>query len=131
MVFALALAGAIGAAQVRPAIAADPATPVPIWAQLSIRVGNSTSALVTGHTRRAIRLASTAVDRVAGHDRIVALHNLCLAWLKEGDTTTARGYCDAALRDVGDNPKLAELVRANIGAAQQTLVAEAAETARE
>ncbi|MDX2142135.1 MAG: hypothetical protein SFV19_02160 [Rhodospirillaceae bacterium] len=130
VIVSFVLASVLSLAVFAPAARADETRPTPIWAEQSILVGQSTAALVTGHTRRAIRLASSAVDRVTGHDRIVALHNLCLAWLKHGEQNTASGYCDAAVRDIAENPQLDRVVRANISAAQRTLLAQAAETAR-
>jgi hypothetical protein len=105
--------------------------PTPVWAERSIAVGNSTAALATGRTLRAIRLAASAVDRVDGHDRVVALHNLCLAWLIRGDGALAAGYCDAALHEVAETPRFEHIVRANIGMAQQNLLAEAADDIRD
>lgn len=69
-----------------------------IWSATSPAANNATSALAAGRTTRAIRLASAVVESAPhASDRLIALHNLCLARLTQGDITRADIHCRTAL----------------------------------
>jgi hypothetical protein len=72
-----------------------------LWPVQSVAVSQSTTALVLGHHGRAIRMAERALARTEGHDRVVALHNLCIAYLRSGELTSAIPQCNSALSAAG------------------------------
>ncbi|MCB2107336.1 MAG: hypothetical protein KDE14_06520 [Rhodobacteraceae bacterium] len=90
----LALAMGLG-----PAAAGDGAPPNTtwLWSKTSAAVSNSTAALATGRFDRAIRLALRAVANDTGPDRVIAVHNLCLAWLAKDQPDAADPYCVEAI----------------------------------
>lgn len=68
-----------------------------LWPTKSIPVAQSTKALIMGRDARAISHAERALDKVRDYDRVVALQNLCLGWLRLRDAERAGPYCEAAL----------------------------------
>jgi hypothetical protein len=113
------------------ALAALPAAAAPVknatwlWSSQSNLVTNSTAALAVGRTGRAIALAEKAVEQTTGSDRMIALHNLCLAWLGRGDAATAEPYCNDAIAatDAGSttaaSPRTVAILLANIETARR------------
>lgn len=96
-----------------------------IWSTKASAVSNSTAALSTGHTQRAIKLATEALDKVKGADRVIALHNLCLAHLDRQDAAAANPFCAAALSEAPEalGPRTETLVVGNIERARQVQAA--------
>ena len=96
-----------------------------VWSVSSAPVSNSTAALATGHTKRAIRLATRALGAVSGPDRVIALHNLCLAWLADGEPAKADPHCTEAIVAIagepGLSPKDQAAILANIELARRQL----------
>jgi hypothetical protein len=85
---------------------------------------------VIGHTGRVVKFAERALDTASGYDRVVALHNLCLGLLRQGDGPRAAHVCaDAQNTSVAFN--MQTVVESNISltrkafAVQPTNVAEA------
>ncbi len=68
-----------------------------LWPQQSIAISQSTTALVMGHPARAVTMAERGLSTVQGHDRLVALHNLCIGWLQQRDPARAAPACEQAL----------------------------------
>jgi len=84
------------AAEIRPA--QTPHSVQWIWSATSLAANNATAALAAGRTARAIRLANTVAETAAlPSDRLIALHNLCLARLAQGDIARADTHCRTAL----------------------------------
>ena len=104
---------------------ADPTSYV--WSARSSAVSNSTAALAQGHEQRAIRLAADSLANAKGADRVIALHNLCLAHLKQQEPSAAAPHCAAALTEAqaafGDKTK--RIVVNNIEQAQRAQSADA------
>lgn len=103
--------------------AAQPAEAKPVhWlpADTSIAVAQSTAALAQGHPARAAAAAARALDQTHGYDRVVALHNLCVALLRRGETERAAPHCDAAVKAAAVTPQrldgraVSDIVFANI-----------------
>jgi len=70
-----------------------------LWSATSPAVNRSTEALATGHAVRAVRLAKTAaLTARQDADRLIAVHNLCLALLAGRAATDAGPHCHTALR---------------------------------
>jgi hypothetical protein len=134
-IIVLALVLAVSLAALSPARAGEPAQPVWLWPQQSIAVAQSTSALVTGRPERAAKFALRGLKDSAGYDRVVALHNLCLALVRLEETDRAQPVCDSAMtaalaleRKVGE-PALFDIVEANI-ARERGIAAALAASAR-
>ena len=91
-----------------------------IWASKGTSVASSTAAMAIGHMPRAIRLATEALDGATGPDRVIALHNLCLARLEQGHPAKAEPSCAAALKEApaAFAPKTERLIVANIARAR-------------
>ncbi len=87
---------AVSVASATTVMAADAGFPTLLWPKESIAAGQSTKALVIGHTGRAVKFAERALDTAKGYDRVVALHNLCLGLLRQGDTARANDICQEA-----------------------------------
>ncbi|MDX2144136.1 MAG: hypothetical protein SFV19_12330 [Rhodospirillaceae bacterium] len=106
-----------GVAHAEPAVAA----PKLIWSAKTAMVIKSTNALAKGDTAAAINLASEALTRVQGKDRVIAQHNLCLAHLQRNDTAGAAAHCAAAraLAPEAANARIARNVIANIEMSEQ------------
>ena len=69
-----------------------------VWSVTSLEVNSATSALASGHLTRAARIAGNAAATVSSPaDRLIAVHNLCLARLAQGDIVAAEAHCRAAL----------------------------------
>src|SRR5262249_52515820 len=69
-----------------------------IWSPTSADVNKATSALATGPPPPAVRPAGTAIPPSAtSSDRLIAVHNLCLAHLSRGDIARAETHCRGAL----------------------------------
>lgn len=112
----LALSMAAGAA-----IAKDRSATNWLWPHNSIAVSQSTRALLAGHEVRAIDRATHALEKVQGYDRVVALHNVCMGYLRQGDAANANPACDIALTAAvaysDENPQfpsVRDTVQANI-----------------
>ncbi|MBL8643188.1 MAG: hypothetical protein JNK21_04580 [Rhodospirillaceae bacterium] len=118
-------AGAAGSAQ------ADQRTPTLLWPKESIAASQSTKALVIGHTGRAVKFAERALENAKGYDRVVALHNLCLGLLRQGEGARATPVCTEA-QTTSVAYDMQTVVEANIGLTRKaftpktTNVAEAA-----
>ena len=112
---------ALGAAQAKP-----PSRGILVWSTKSSGVSDSTVALSNGNYPRAIKLATGALENAAGVDRVVALHNLCLSHLHQGDTEAAAPHCNAALAEapVSLNAKTMRRVLGNIEQTRATQTAE-------
>jgi len=102
---------------------AQPAEARPVqWlpAENSIATAQSTTALVQGHPARAVAAAERALGHSEGYDRVVALHNLCVALLRQGATERAAPHCDEAMKAAAALPQrfdgraVSEIVFANI-----------------
>jgi hypothetical protein len=115
MVLAVSFA-AVGAAQ--------PAEAKPVqWltAETSIPAAQSTAALIQGHPARATAMAARALDRAQGYDRVVALHNLCVALLRQDQATRAAPACEEAMKIAAASPQringrsVSDIVLSNIG----------------
>ncbi|MDX2221631.1 MAG: hypothetical protein SFV21_02715 [Rhodospirillaceae bacterium] len=111
------------------ALAALPAAAAPVknatwlWSSQSNLVTNSTAAMAVGRTGRAIALAEKALEKTGGSDRMIALHNLCLAWLSRGDAATAEPYCNdavvAASTDEVASSRTTSILLANVETARR------------
>jgi hypothetical protein len=95
-IITLALVLAISVGSAGTAMAADARTPTLLWPKESIAASQSTKALVIGHTGRAVKYAERALDNAKGYDRVVALHNLCLGLIRQGDAARAKSTCAEA-----------------------------------
>lgn len=106
--------------------AKEPSRGILVWSTKSSGVSDSTVALSNGNYPRAIKLASGALENAAGVDRVVALHNLCLAHLHQGDAEAAAPHCNAALAEapVSLNTKTMRRVLGNIEQSRETQTAE-------
>jgi hypothetical protein len=102
---------------------AQPAEAKPVqWlpAEASIPAAQSTAALVQGHPARAQIMAERALEQAQGYDRVVALHNLCVAWLRRGEAERAAPHCDEAVKTAAALPRrldgraLSDVIFANI-----------------
>lgn len=98
-----------------------------IWSSKSSAISNSTAALSTGHTQRAIKLATGALESAKGADRVIAIHNLCLAHLDRNDVAAASPHCAAAVTEAPEvlGSKTQGIVTANIERARQAQAASA------
>lgn len=94
---ALAVAVAGTGLGVNQAVAAGKYTWV--YAAKGSAVANSTSALSIGHMPRAIKLATEALPDATGADRVIALQNLCIAHLEQGNRAAAEPNCAAATNE--------------------------------
>lgn len=79
------------------AFAKSPIEPNWLWPDKSIPVAQSTKALMMGRDERAISHAERALDKVRDYDRVVALQNLCLGWLRLQNAERATAYCESAI----------------------------------
>jgi len=91
-----------------------------VWSSRGSAVANSTSAMSIGHMPRAIRQATEALESAQGPDRVVALHNLCIAHLERGNATAAEPSCTAALNEAPAvfAPKTERIITTNIARAR-------------
>lgn len=125
-------AAALAAAYGGPTMAAPIKNATWLWSSQSNLVTNSTAALAVGRTGRAIALAKKALEKVDGGDRMIALHNLCLAWLTRGELATAEPYCTEAVvaaaggEQIAVSPRSAATVLANVELARRQADAERA-----
>ncbi len=92
-IITLALVLAISVGTAGSVLAADTRAPTLLWPKESIAASQSTKALVIGHTGRAVKYAERALENAKGYDRVVALHNLCLGLIRQGDATRAKATC--------------------------------------
>jgi hypothetical protein len=77
--------------------AAEDAPDVWLWSARAPLLNRSTEALATGHPARAARLARAAHEAASqAPERVIALHNLCLALIAQG--TPADIYCRTAIQ---------------------------------
>jgi hypothetical protein len=96
-IITLSLILAISLAAMGSAFAKSPNEPEWLWPTKSIPVAQSTKALVMGRNTNAIAHAERALDKVRDYDRIVALQNLCIGWLRMHETEKAEPYCASVL----------------------------------
>lgn len=68
-----------------------------LWPERSTHVSQSTRALVLGKDAKAVAIAEAALKRVDGYDRLVALHNVCVGYVRLGQNEAAAAACDTAL----------------------------------
>lgn len=74
-------------------------TPVTIWSARAPLVNSATSALAAGHMTRAARLAQAAqTSSPHAADKLIAVHDLCLALIRQGKTAAAADPCRAAIQ---------------------------------
>lgn len=106
------------AASLNQAVAAGKYTWV--WSSKGSAVANSTAAMSIGHMPRAIRQATEALESAQGPDRVVALHNLCIAHLERGNATAAEPSCTSALNEAPAvfAAKTERIINANIARAR-------------
>jgi hypothetical protein len=68
-----------------------------LWSRTSVVVNRSTEALASGHAARAQRFSTVAAQTTSATDRMIALHNLCIALLNQNKTEGAQTACRDAL----------------------------------
>ena len=68
-----------------------------LWPQDSIAVNQSTIALISAHHTRAIQSAQRGLVNAKGNDRLIAMHNICIGWLRLREPKRAETPCSAAL----------------------------------
>jgi hypothetical protein len=102
-VLGLTAAALLVAAFALQATAAEAETRTPqaiqwVWSATSPATNKATSALAAGHVARGLRLSRAAITAAStAADRLIAVHNLCLAHLAQGDLAGADAHCRAAL----------------------------------
>jgi hypothetical protein len=112
-IITLAMVLGLSVAAAGSAWAGDNRTPTLLWPKESIAASQSTKALLIGHTGRAVKFAERALERAEGYDRVVALHNLCLGLIRQGDATRAQQICLDA-ETTAANHGFEKIVAANI-----------------
>lgn len=119
----IALTLALGAAAVSaPALAAG-SEDTALWPERSIPVSQSTRALVVGRDAKAVAIAEHALPRLDGYDRVVALHNICVGYMRLGQTEAAGAACDSALIAAVPAPSASERVRELQGKVEASIAA--------
>jgi hypothetical protein len=74
-----------------------------IWSGTSADINKATAALASGHIKRGLRLTTDAQASLAqASDRLIAIHNLCLAQLAQGAIVAADTPCRTALLSTND-----------------------------
>jgi hypothetical protein len=69
-----------------------------VWSATSPETNKATTALASGHAGRALwlsRVAMTHANKTS--DRLIVIHNLCIAHLTQGDIVGADVHCRTAL----------------------------------
>jgi len=87
-----------------PAAAQAPQTEW-LWSARAPVVNRSTEALAAGHTARAVRFALLARNSApAAADRLIAVHNLCLALIGNADAAASEDHCRSAVHEAQHLP---------------------------
>ena len=138
-VITLALVLAFSMAAIGTAVAGNPLEPNWLWPTKSIAVAQSTKALILGRDTNAISHAQRELDKLRDYDRVVALQNLCLGWLRVREQARAAPFCDSAVtaatvlppsRKKNDYSTL-DVVKANIKLTRDLYVAQDAKVTDE
>jgi hypothetical protein len=75
-----------------------------LWSSTEARVNRSTEALAGMRSQRAVRLATAAMNAALPTDRLIARHNLCIAFLMTRRMVSAEPHCRAALQTPAPHP---------------------------